>query len=607
MQARELAQMQARVHQLENALVEAQAVALACQDDEEQQQTEDEDEDDAARRRRRRPRRFARRGRDMDEDDEDEDEYESRRIAVCTSAVENKRQLAGSQRKKQKVNKNSKHGDEDNEDNDDDNDDDDKRRIRRRLKVDFDENDSGDALDDHNDAGNLDEDDSDESDDNLDRARKRAQVRRNDNDSDGLELEDEYEDEYDDEEGEEGEEDEEDEEDLGEWQEIWGDDEYFVPRCPEDWTVGKYRICERLQWGGFGSVFAVRQRTTNAPFALKVYRVDTEENVEREHRLLLSIRHENVMSVSAVRSFQSASNGVEYSYAVMPLYPQDLAQFIHVGDGEPPTGQQIYDIMTQVCGGLGAIHATRHAHADLKPENILVDPATTASGKIRACICDFGSVLDLSTGGPYDEFGHTLMLSAPELVCNCAELIGTNIDVFALGCVYTELCTGQVLFHEKKHAAAYLALVADANRGDEFPLQLKKNRTLFNRRGFLVDNAAADQAGKMDKFFASYELDKEECDFIRRCCRLDPAARPTLAQTVAWLDSFYTGDAPSPERANDASSGQAPCIEAAAKAGADAAAEAATEAATKDAAVTATEAEAEVAGTSDAQAQGTVE
>jgi serine/threonine protein kinase len=346
---------------------------------------------------------------------------------------------------------------------------------------------------------------------------------------------------------EDSEEEDEDEDDLGEWEDIVDDDEYFMPRCADDWTVGNYRIMERLQWGGFGSVFKVRHVVSRVPFAMKVYRVETEENVEREHKLLMSIRHENVMAISMLRAFCAPSNGVEYQYAVMPLYPKDLAQFIYAA---APSDAEIHSIMVQVCGGLGAIHATNHVHADLKPENILVDDVAVP-GKIRACICDFGSVLDLGTGGPYDEFGHTLMLSPPELVCACDALVGFGLDVFALGCIYTELCTEQSLFNEKKEPMAHLGLVADLDRSHTFPDAVKAHRTFFNRRGHLRDNMEAAQAGKMDTFFAHNPLDGAQREFIRQCCRLDPTARPAIDQLVTWLDTYYAGKA-----ANNAAAAQ---------------------------------------------------
>ena len=316
-----------------------------------------------------------------------------------------------------------------------------------------------------------------------------------------------------------------------------------MPRCPDDWTIGNYCITARLHWGGFGSVFAVRHKLSHVPHAMKVYCVDTEENIEREHKLLRSIRHENVMAVSVLRTFHAPSNGIEYSYAVMPLYPKDLSQFIYKGDSTgPPSDAQIHSIMLQICGGLGAIHATDHVHGDLKPENILIDDGAGISdgtGSVRVCICDFGSVLDLKTGGPYDEFGHTLMLSAPELVCACDTLISFAADVFSLACVYTELCTEQTLFNERKDWTAHLALVADTNPGEAFPSELKSKRPFFNRRGHLHDNAEANQAGKMERFFTHNSLDAAQREFIQSCCRLNPSARPTIDKIVCWLGDYY--------------------------------------------------------------------
>ena len=326
------------------------------------------------------------------------------------------------------------------------------------------------------------------------------------------------------------------------WSQIADNYTFFMPRHGVDNSIGKYDIVRKLQWGGFGSVFHVSHRKTGKDYAMKVYRFGTEEHVEKELMLLMSIRHVNVMIVSKLRSFVSEVNDAQYSYVVMPLYPKDLSEYINFNlDDAPPSDADVSSIMLQICGGLGAVHAMQCAHADLKPENVLIDDT---GDRLHVCLCDFGSVFDLESGGPYDPYGHTLALSSPELVCNTDGLIGTGVDIFPLACIYTELCTEQTLFYEREDECIYMAMVAQVNEEDTFPPAIVGNRKYFTRRGTLLGNAASKTAGAMQKSFEQFGFDSRQMALVKGCCRLDPANRWSLLQVVDWVKEYYSVQSP---------------------------------------------------------------
>lgn len=82
-------------------------------------------------------------------------------------------------------------------------------------------------------------------------------------------------------------------------------------------------------------------------------------------------------------------------------------------------------------------------HRDIKPENILV----SSNGVIK--ICDFGFARFIS--GPNEsctDYVATRWYRAPELLVGDLRY-GKAVDIWALGCLYAEMVTGDPLFPGK--------------------------------------------------------------------------------------------------------------------------------------------------------------
>lgn len=96
--------------------------------------------------------------------------------------------------------------------------------------------------------------------------------------------------------------------------------------------------------------------------------------------------------------------------------------------------------MFQLLQGLAYCHAHRVIHRDLKPQNLLV----TDDGVIK--LADFGLARPVTI--PSRCYTHevvTMWYRAPEILLG-TRLYSTGIDIWSLGCIFSEMATTKPLF-----------------------------------------------------------------------------------------------------------------------------------------------------------------
>ena len=95
--------------------------------------------------------------------------------------------------------------------------------------------------------------------------------------------------------------------------------------------------------------------------------------------------------------------------------------------------------MKQVLTGLAYIHGRGYFHRDLKPENLLYQ-----DGLLK--IADFGLSKEYQIGSKNNtNYVSTRWYRAPEIMLR-QKNYDTSADVFAAGCLFAELYTGDPLF-----------------------------------------------------------------------------------------------------------------------------------------------------------------
>ncbi len=171
----------------------------------------------------------------------------------------------------------------------------------------------------------------------------------------------------------------------------------------------------------------------------------------REARAAASITHENVVAVHHVAEEESS----EVSYLVMQLIDGESLDEKLAREGRPEM-KDVIRIGREVAEGLAAAHAKGLIHRDIKPANVLLE-----SGTGRVKLTDFGLAratedVRLTRSGLV---AGTPLYMAPEQARG--EEVDHRADLFSLGVLLYELCTGRTPFEAKTPLAVMKRLTEE--------------------------------------------------------------------------------------------------------------------------------------------------
>ena len=294
----------------------------------------------------------------------------------------------------------------------------------------------------------------------------------------------------------------------------------------------KYDNIGQIGEGSYGMVMKCRHKETGQLVAIKKFlESEDDKNVKkiavREVKMLKQLRHENLINLIEV--FRKKKRLYLVFEFVDHTVLDDLEKF--------PTGADesyVKRVMWQVLKGVEFCHSHNIIHRDVKPENILV----SKKGVVK--ICDFGFARAIAPPGEvYTDYVATRWYRAPELLVGDTNY-GRAIDVWAVGCLFSEMLTGEPLFPGESDIDQ-LYLITKC-----FGSLISRHREIFSRNPLFVGIRLPEprELESIDKRYP--QLASVTLDIIKWSLRLDPSDRPTCSQLLrhefftkgGWADKF---------------------------------------------------------------------
>jgi serine/threonine protein kinase len=205
---------------------------------------------------------------------------------------------------------------------------------------------------------------------------------------------------------------------------------------------GRYHIAKMLGAGGMGVVYLAKDTKLGDLIALKVPRLDDEDDPQaierflREAKVALGIQHPNLCHVREVDSI----NGIHF--LTMP-YIQGAPLSKLVGPEKPWVAEKALALVAKMAGAMQVVHQRGIMHRDLKPQNIMVKEDG------EPVIMDFGLARGFGSGATrLTATGAALgtpVYMSPEQIKGQKD-IGPRTDVYSLGVILYELLTGKPPF-----------------------------------------------------------------------------------------------------------------------------------------------------------------
>jgi eukaryotic-like serine/threonine-protein kinase len=227
---------------------------------------------------------------------------------------------------------------------------------------------------------------------------------------------------------------------------------------------GKYRLDEKIGFGGFATVFKAEHLQLQRPVAVKVFRPwegnDSPDELERfriEGIAACRVQHPNAV---AVTDFGISAGGI--AYLVMELLRGiTVAELLEVQQRLP--FERCAEIVVPVCDVLAEAHAAGLVHRDIKPENVFLHRA--ARGEVVKLL-DFGIAKlveradaahqQLTRGGLIG----TPSFLAPERVMGLG--YDARADVYSVGVTLYQMLSGRVPFPSDDEDDFFASLIRQA-------------------------------------------------------------------------------------------------------------------------------------------------
>jgi len=207
--------------------------------------------------------------------------------------------------------------------------------------------------------------------------------------------------------------------------------------------AGRYRLEARIGEGGMGVVYRARHVLIDRVVALKLIRPDLRGETHlrawmlREARAANRVDHAHIVDIHDIGETEEGELYLVMEYLVGVSLSSEIAR-------GPFQLSRAVDILEQMCAALARAHDLGVVHRDLKSDNIML--INRGGRKDSVKILDFGLAhlaRDPRLAPKGAVFGTPEYMS-PEQARG--EEAGPKSDLYALGILFFEMCTGQLPF-----------------------------------------------------------------------------------------------------------------------------------------------------------------
>ncbi len=231
--------------------------------------------------------------------------------------------------------------------------------------------------------------------------------------------------------------------------------EFLAPSQADDelGRLGKYRILKVLGFGGMGVVYKAEDPLLKRAVAVKAMlpglaaSASAGQRFLREAQAMAAVEHDHIVRVYQV----DEDRGVPF-LAMEFLKGEPLDVRLQREQTLPI--REVVRIGKEIAEGLAAAHERGLIHRDIKPGNVWLE---APGGRVK--ILDFGLARSAEQKATLTQQGAivgTPAYMAPEQ--GRGDAVGPRCDLFSLGCVLYQLCTGELPFQGRDTISTLMAV-----------------------------------------------------------------------------------------------------------------------------------------------------
>ena len=277
----------------------------------------------------------------------------------------------------------------------------------------------------------------------------------------------------------------------------------------------RYKVVDKLGEGGFSKVYKVLVTDTQEYLALKISNKDfrAKRSAQNEIKLLSKYKGHNFIAQIKDEFVYEGSRCI-----VQELYESNLYTILSKTGHQGLPIRIIKQIARQILSVLSLFSEDDLCHADLKPENILISNTQTMQIKVSDFGCGFYGKL---TNPGYIQ---SRFYRAPEIILESS--CDLSIDMWSLGCLLSELYTGEPLFS-----------------GHNTQDQLQKIISFIGQPPAELLQHCPEDLKKVSESFHQHKALQTEIpiplfsDFVSECLKYTDRITPQKALLHPWLNS----------------------------------------------------------------------